>query len=106
MLLGAVVIYRLLDGPDFIGVLGPIHGLHFLVYYWLVKRNRDSQGWGFWRTVGVLVAPAIPLGGFWAADHRSVGTPGQLQNKRCAALSVVTPSVRRVRPRGPGIGLR
>jgi hypothetical protein len=33
---------------------------------------------GFWRTVGVLVASANPLGGFWAGRHvveddRSVG---------------------------------
>ena len=61
------MIYRLLEGPDFIGVLGPIHGILFLVYFFLVLRIRDSQGWGFWRTVGVLVASAIPLGGFWAA---------------------------------------
>lgn len=45
MLLGAVVIYRLLDGPDFIGVLGPIHGILFLGYFFLVPRIRDSQGW-------------------------------------------------------------
>jgi integral membrane protein len=68
-LLAAVVVYRLLDGPDFIGVLGPIHGLIFLVYFYLVLRIREGQGWGFWPTIGVLVASAIPLGGFWAGRH-------------------------------------
>ena len=67
VLLAAVVLYRVLDGPDFIGILGPIHGIAFLVYLVLVLRIRESQGWGFWRTIVVIVAAAIPLGGFWAA---------------------------------------
>lgn len=69
LLLAAVVVYRLLDGPDFIGVLGPIHGIAFLVYLFLVIAIRQDQGWGLWRTIVVLVASAVPLGGFWAGRH-------------------------------------
>jgi integral membrane protein len=69
VLLAAVVLYRLLDGPDFIGVLGPVHGVAFLVYLMLAVRIRESQGWGFWDTVVVIVAAAIPFGGFWAGLH-------------------------------------
>ncbi len=68
-LLGAVVVYRLLDGPDYIGFLGPVHGIIFLVYLVLVLRIRESQGWGFWRTVVIILAAAVPFGGFWAGRH-------------------------------------
>lgn len=69
VLLSAVVLYRLLDGPDFVSVLGPIHGVAFLVYLMLALRIRESQGWGFWDTVVVIVAAAVPFGGFWAGRH-------------------------------------
>ena len=69
LLLAAVVVYRVFDGPDLIGILGPVHGVSFLVYLALVMRIRDGQGWGFWRTVVVIVAAAVPLGGFWAGRH-------------------------------------
>ena len=69
VLLAAVVVYRVLDGPDFIGFLGPVHGIAFLVYLVLVLRIRESQRWGFWWTIAVLVASAVPLGGFWAGRH-------------------------------------
>ncbi len=69
LLLAAVVLYRLLDGPDFIGIPGAIHGIAFLVYVALALVIREDQGWGFWRTVVVLLASAVPLGGFWAGRH-------------------------------------
>ena len=69
LLLAAVVLYRVLDGPDFISFLGPVHGIAFLVYLVLVLRIREGQGWGFWRTIVIIVAAAIPLGGFWAGHH-------------------------------------
>lgn len=65
VLLGAVVLYRVLDGPDFIGLMGPVHGIAFLVYLVLALRIRASQGWGVGRTVIVIVAAALPFGGFW-----------------------------------------
>ncbi len=69
LLLAAVVLYRVFDGPDFIGVLGPIHGIAFLVYFVLVLQIREGQGWNLWRTLVVVIAAAIPLGGFWAGRH-------------------------------------
>lgn len=70
-LLAAVVTYRVFDGPDFIGALGPIHGIAFLVYVALVLRIRADQGWGFWSTIVVLGASVVPFGGFWAGRHVS-----------------------------------
>ena len=69
LLLVAVVVYRLLDGPDLVGVLGPVHGIAFLVYLGLVLQIRDGQGWGLGRTIVVILASAVPLGGFWAGRH-------------------------------------
>ena len=69
VLLGAVVLYRVLDGADYIGLLGPIHGIAFLVYFVLVLRIREGQGWGLWPTFLVLLASALPFGGFWASSH-------------------------------------
>ncbi|MGH9188655.1 MAG: DUF3817 domain-containing protein, partial [Acidimicrobiales bacterium] len=45
VLLGAVVLYRVLDGPDFISFMGPVHGIAFLVYLVLVLQIREEQGW-------------------------------------------------------------
>ena len=64
VLLSAVVLYRVLDGPDFIGFLGPIHGIAFLVYLVLVLQIREGQGWSLWQTLLVIVASALPFGGF------------------------------------------
>jgi len=63
-LLAAVVLYRVLDGPDLIGFLGPVHGILFLVYVALVLAIRGSQGWNLWQTLLVIIASAIPFGGF------------------------------------------
>ena len=65
VLLGAVVLKRVLDGPDLVSVLGPVHGIAFLVYLVLVLRIRESQGWSLGRTIVVILAAALPLGGFW-----------------------------------------
>ena len=69
VLLAAVVLYRVLDGPDYVGVLGPIHGIAFLAYFVLVLKIREGQGWNLWRTLLVLLASAVPFGGFWAGSH-------------------------------------
>lgn len=63
-LLAAVVLYRVLDGPDFIGFLGPVHGIVFLVYVVLALQIRESQGWSLGQTILVIVAAAVPVGGF------------------------------------------
>lgn len=76
VLLAAVVLYRVLDGPDFIGVLGPIHGIAFLVYLVLALRIRESQGWSLGRTIVVIVAAALPFGGFWVERSLLTTPPG------------------------------
>lgn len=74
-LLAAVVLYRVLDGPDFIGFLGPVHGIVFLVYLVLVLQIRESQGWSLVQTIVVIVAAAVPFGGF-AVERRMLDDTG------------------------------
>ena len=76
VLLGAVVLKRVLDGPDFVSVMGPIHGIAFLVYLVLVLRIRESQGWNLGRTIIVILASAVPFGGFWVERRLVTDPPG------------------------------
>jgi integral membrane protein len=72
-LLAAVVLYRLLDGPDLIGFLGPVHGIVFLVYLALTLAIRENQGWSLGQTILVIVAAAVPAGAF-VVERRLVVT--------------------------------
>jgi len=65
MLLAGVIVLHGFGGPDFVKIMGPVHGMVFLVYFVLVLNVRDSQGWGLGKTVLVLVASALPFGGFF-----------------------------------------
>lgn len=69
LLLGAAFVKRVLEGTDIVPVLGPVHGIAFLVYLVLVLRIREGQGWRLARTILVVLASAVPLGGFWAGRH-------------------------------------
>lgn len=69
MLLGSSLLFRVFDGPDLIKVMGPVHGIAFLVYLVLVLVIREAQGWRFWPTVGIIFLSAVPFGGFWAGIH-------------------------------------
>jgi integral membrane protein len=73
-LLAAVVVKRVLDGPDAVGVLGPIHGILFLAYALLTLLVREEQGWTVGQTILVLVASAVPFGAF-VVNSRMVHDP-------------------------------
>ncbi len=64
VLLAGVVVLHGFGGPDFVKIMGPVHGMVFLVYFVLVLTVRESQGWGLGRTILVLLASAVPFGGF------------------------------------------
>ena len=68
-LLAATAIKYGLDEPGGVEVLGPIHGVLFLAYFVLVVFVREDRGWGAMRTLGVLVAAVVPLGG-WVVERR------------------------------------
>lgn len=64
LLIGVIVLHGF-GGPDFVKIMGPIHGLVFLVYLVLALAIRESQGWNLRKTLLVLIASALPLGGFF-----------------------------------------
>ncbi len=65
LLLTASFVKRVVEGPDLVPVVGMVHGLIFLVYVVFVLKVREGQGWGLGRTIWVIVASAIPFGGFF-----------------------------------------
>jgi integral membrane protein len=69
ILLACVVVKRVFHGPDLVQVMGPIHGVLFLVYLVMVLQIRASQGWALGRTILVFVASALPFGGFFVGSH-------------------------------------
>lgn len=73
-LLSASVVHRGFDGPDLVGVLGPIHGILFLAYLLLALLVREQQGWTAWQTILVIVASALPFGAF-VVNSRMVRDP-------------------------------
>lgn len=74
VLLALVVVKRGFDGPDLVPVMGPIHGIAFLVYLVLTLNVREEQGWSGWQTVLVIVAAALPFGAF-VVNSRMVSDP-------------------------------
>jgi len=78
LLLGVIVLHGF-GGPDFVKIMGPIHGMVFLVYFVMVLMIREGQGWGLGRTLLVLIASALPLGGFFVGrDLVDDATPPSL----------------------------
>ncbi|MEM8905640.1 MAG: DUF3817 domain-containing protein [Actinomycetota bacterium] len=69
VLIGAVIWFRAADGPDLTSTLGPIHGVIFLVYAVAVLQAREDERWDWSRTLIVMFAAVIPLGGFWVAER-------------------------------------
>lgn len=65
LLLSASFVKRVIEGPDLVPVIGMAHGIIFLVYVVFVLKVREGQGWGLGRTIWVIVAAAIPFGGFF-----------------------------------------
>jgi integral membrane protein len=73
-LLVATFVKRVIEGPDFVPVLGPIHGILFLAYLLLTLLVREEQGWTVGQTLIVLIASAIPFGAF-VVNARMVHDP-------------------------------
>lgn len=69
ILLVCVVIKRVVHGPNFVPIMGPVHGVLFLVYFVMVLQIRPIQGWTLGKTILVLVASALPFGGFFVGSH-------------------------------------
>ena len=74
LILIGLTVSKTLDGPNLVPIMGPIHGIAFLVYLVLALLVREEQGWSGWQTVVVIVAAAIPFGAF-VVNSRMVSDP-------------------------------
>jgi integral membrane protein len=51
--------------PSVVSILGPIHGLAFLVYIWMVINTAASGSWNAVEIVRLIVCSFVPLGGYF-----------------------------------------
>ncbi len=56
-------------GPNLSPILGPIHGAIFLCYFACAIEAKAENDWDLRRTVSILFAAVIPLGGFFVAER-------------------------------------
>jgi integral membrane protein len=50
--------------PQTTAILGPIHGMAFLLYFWMLIRTVSGGGWPWADTLRMVVAAFIPFGAF------------------------------------------
>ena len=60
----AVPLKHLAGYPAATSVLGPIHGVAFLVYVWMVIQTVSGGGWSRAEITRLLVASIVPFGAF------------------------------------------
>ena len=70
LLIGAAVLKRAADLPEATQVMGPIHGVIFLVYAGAVLYVRDELRWPAGRTLVALFAALLPLGTYLIVERR------------------------------------
>ena len=46
-------------------ILGPIHGVLYLIFAAMILRDRTQLGWPWTKAFLALVIGALPFGGFW-----------------------------------------
>ena len=69
LLLIALPLKRFGGHPEAVGLVGPIHGLLFLLYGLTVIQGKTEYGWPLGKTLLALLASLLPGGTFWA-DYR------------------------------------
>jgi integral membrane protein len=75
LLVGVAVPLKHLAGlPLAVSVIGPIHGLAFVSYLWMVFHSVSSHSWSGQEIGRLLVAALIPFGGLLTASliHRKL----------------------------------
>ncbi|AUD02477.1 DUF3817 domain-containing protein [Spirosoma pollinicola] len=65
----AVPLKRMGGHPEAVQILGPIHGLLFLLYVLVVIQGKIEYGWTIGKMALALLASIIPGGTFYA-DHK------------------------------------
>ena len=79
----AVPLKYLAAYPLAVSVIGPIHGMAFLLYLWLLSAVASGDAWQA-RDIGIaLLAALIPFGAFAhaiAMHRKAAGQPGKKQS--------------------------
>lgn len=83
VLLAAAAVKRTADEEAGVKLMGPIHGVLFLLYVLLVVIVAADERWQLKRTLLTLLCSVIPFGGF-IADRRLIG-PAEPAEPRAAA---------------------
>lgn len=64
MLLTSSVLKRTSDFDAGVTILGPIHGLLFLAYVWMVYNLREPMAWDRKVTFWIVAGAMLPFGGY------------------------------------------
>ncbi|MEM7020068.1 MAG: DUF3817 domain-containing protein [Pseudomonadota bacterium] len=64
----AVPLKHLLGMPQMVSVIGPIHGMAFLLYLWMVINVVSGEAWSKIEITRVLFAAVVPFGAFLNAS--------------------------------------
>lgn len=78
----AVPLKYLLGEPGFVKALGPIHGMAFLVYIWVLMQSSSACAWPRKRLLLLLLAAFIPFGTVIALTRMQLaGNGGRHQDR-------------------------
>jgi integral membrane protein len=68
ILVGVAAPLKHLGGyAPFASVMGTVHGVSFVIYWWLLVRTATANGWPRTATIGAAVAGLVPFGGWFIA---------------------------------------
>jgi integral membrane protein len=80
-LLLATVLKRTHDAELGVQILGPVHGLLYLVFAGMFIARREALGWMWSKTIAALVIGSLPFGGFWLDQQwlSGLADPGAIE---------------------------
>ena len=64
LVFGAVPLKHLAGNPLAVRILGPIHGLFFVLYAWAVYSAVDNETWTKTQALHAMIAAVVPFGTF------------------------------------------
>jgi integral membrane protein len=64
-LVAATVVKYTAGNERGVEVLGPIHGVLFLVFAGLLLIHYADMGWPWWKAFLAMIVGSLPFGGFW-----------------------------------------
>lgn len=64
-LVAATVVKYTAGNERGVEILGPIHGVLFLVFAGLLLIHYGDMGWPWWKAFLAMIIGSLPFGGFW-----------------------------------------